>query len=102
MFENSSQRLDVIKMCEDCRVVAITEDGARSPQRLAAAQGAHHRGLSARTRGDRKQNGAIVERLHRTLDIACEIADPGRRAGHIAARLALRPAHLIDGAHWWR
>jgi ferredoxin len=27
MFENSSQRLDVIKMCEDCRVVAITEDG---------------------------------------------------------------------------
>ena len=25
MFQNSAQRLDVIKMCEDCRVVAITE-----------------------------------------------------------------------------
>src|SRR5262245_35702494 len=27
MFQNSAQRLDVIKMCEDCRVVAITEQG---------------------------------------------------------------------------
>jgi ferredoxin len=26
MFQNSAQRLDVIKMCEDCRVVAITEE----------------------------------------------------------------------------
>jgi ferredoxin len=25
MFQNSAQRLDVIKMCEDCRVVAVTE-----------------------------------------------------------------------------
>jgi ferredoxin len=25
MFENSAQRLEMIKMCEDCRVVAITE-----------------------------------------------------------------------------
>jgi ferredoxin len=25
MFQNSAERLDVIKMCEDCRVVAITE-----------------------------------------------------------------------------
>jgi hypothetical protein len=25
MFQNSAQRLDLIKMCEDCRVVAITE-----------------------------------------------------------------------------
>jgi ferredoxin len=25
MFQNSAQRLDVIKMCEDCRVTAITE-----------------------------------------------------------------------------
>src|SRR6266700_4008813 len=25
MFQNSAQRLDVIKMCEDCRVMAITE-----------------------------------------------------------------------------
>jgi NAD-dependent dihydropyrimidine dehydrogenase PreA subunit len=25
MYQNSAQRLDVIKMCEDCRVVAITE-----------------------------------------------------------------------------
>lgn len=27
MFQNSAQRLAVIKMCEDCRVVAITEQG---------------------------------------------------------------------------
>jgi ferredoxin len=27
MFQNSAQRLDVIKMCEDCRVIAITEQG---------------------------------------------------------------------------
>jgi ferredoxin len=26
MFQNSAQRLEVIKMCEDCRVVAITEE----------------------------------------------------------------------------
>ena len=25
MFQNSAQRLEVLKMCEDCRVVAITE-----------------------------------------------------------------------------
>ena len=25
MFQNSAQRLDLIKMCEDCRVVAVTE-----------------------------------------------------------------------------
>src|SRR5436190_7701823 len=27
MFPNSTQRLDVIKMCEDCRVFAITDEG---------------------------------------------------------------------------
>ena len=26
MFKNSAQRLDVIKMCEDCRVVVMTEE----------------------------------------------------------------------------
>jgi ferredoxin len=26
MFQNSAQRLEVVKMCEDCRVVAITEE----------------------------------------------------------------------------
>jgi len=25
MLQNSAQRLDVIKICEDCRVIAITE-----------------------------------------------------------------------------
>jgi hypothetical protein len=25
MFQNAAARLDVIKMCEDCRVIAITE-----------------------------------------------------------------------------
>ena len=36
MFQNSAQRLDVIKMCEDCRVIAITEqefDPYGAPQR---------------------------------------------------------------------
>ena len=39
MFQNSAQRLDVIKMCEDCRVVAITEqefDPYRDPPRPKA------------------------------------------------------------------
>ena len=27
MFENAPQRLDLIKMCEDCRVIAVTADG---------------------------------------------------------------------------
>ena len=26
MFKNSAQRLDVIKMCDDCRVAAMTEE----------------------------------------------------------------------------
>ena len=26
MFKNSAARLDVIKMCEDCRVIAMSED----------------------------------------------------------------------------
>jgi hypothetical protein len=26
MFQNSAARLDVIKMCEDCRVIAMSED----------------------------------------------------------------------------
>jgi ferredoxin len=39
MFQNSAQRLDVIKMCEDCRVVALTEqefDPYRDPARPKA------------------------------------------------------------------
>ncbi|HYZ43355.1 MAG TPA: 4Fe-4S dicluster domain-containing protein, partial [Xanthobacteraceae bacterium] len=39
MFQNSAQRLDVLKMCEDCRVVAITEqefDPYRGPPRPKA------------------------------------------------------------------
>ena len=39
MFQNSAQRLEVIKMCEDCRVVAITEqefDPYREPPRPKA------------------------------------------------------------------
>ena len=26
MFKSSAQRIDVLKMCEDCRVIAVTED----------------------------------------------------------------------------
>ena len=51
MFQNSAQRLEVIKMCEDCRVVAITEQQFDPYGAPAAAQGPHHRGLSARARG---------------------------------------------------
>ena len=39
MFQNSAQRLDVIKMCEDCRVITITEqefDPYGAPQRPKA------------------------------------------------------------------
>jgi ferredoxin len=38
MFTNSAQRLDVLKMCEDCRVIAITEqefDPHEAPARAA-------------------------------------------------------------------
>jgi len=27
MYQNSANRLEVIKMCEDCRVVVVTEEG---------------------------------------------------------------------------
>jgi len=27
MFQNAPERLDLIKMCEDCRVIAVTEAG---------------------------------------------------------------------------
>jgi hypothetical protein len=27
MYRSAGNRIDVIKMCEDCRVAAITEDG---------------------------------------------------------------------------
>jgi hypothetical protein len=27
MYQDSPSRLDVIKMCEDCRVVVVTEEG---------------------------------------------------------------------------
>jgi hypothetical protein len=26
MFQNSAQRLDLLKMCEDCRVVVVSEE----------------------------------------------------------------------------
>ena len=51
MFQNSAQRLDVIKMCEDCRVDRDDRAGVRSLRRPAASERAHHRGLSARARG---------------------------------------------------
>ena len=54
MFQgNGASALDVIKMCDDCRVAAMTEAGLRSLRRAAAPDAAHHRGLSARARGTR-------------------------------------------------
>ena len=41
MFKGSAKRLDVIKMCEDCRVTAVTRRGFRS-LRHAAPGAAHH------------------------------------------------------------
>ena len=49
-IKDSAQRLDVIKMCEDCRVAVMAEQEF-DPLRHAAPAGAHHRGLSARARG---------------------------------------------------
>ena len=50
MFKDSKKRLDVIKMCADCRVDVMAEekfDPFGAPQ---APGGAHHRRLSARAR----------------------------------------------------
>ena len=51
MYKDSKKRLDVIRMCDNCRVEAMAEeqfDPFGAPRR---APGAHHRRLSARTRG---------------------------------------------------
>ena len=50
MFKGYAQRLDVLKMCEDCRVVGHDRAGFRSVRRAGTAQSAHHRRLSARAR----------------------------------------------------
>ena len=52
MFQNSAKRLDVIKMCADCRVIAMSEEkfdpfGAPRPPGPA-----HHGRLSARAGGE--------------------------------------------------
>ena len=52
MFANSKKRLDVIKMCADCRVSAMAEekfDPFAGPKR---PNGAHHRRLPARARAE--------------------------------------------------
>ena len=52
--------LDILRMCDDCRVIAVTEAGFRSLRRPAAPAPAHHRGLSARARGTRAQGRGVA------------------------------------------
>ena len=115
MFKDSKKRLDVIKMCADCRVNAMAEEnfdpfaGPRPPGR------AHHRRLSARARSGKAQarirrQSKNPDRSHRyamatsaalkrirtgTLGNRLRGKRAGRRrAGHPSARLALRSARL--------
>ena len=48
MFQNSAKRLDVIKMCADCRVIAMTEENFDPFGAPARPEPAHHGRLSAR------------------------------------------------------
>ena len=52
MFKNSKQRLDVIKMCAECRVNVMAEETIRPLRRTQASGRAHHRRLSARARAE--------------------------------------------------
>ena len=48
MFKGSAQRLDVLKMCEDCRVIAVTEENLDPYGAPAAPRPEDDGGLSAR------------------------------------------------------
>ena len=59
MFQNSAKRLDVIKMCADCRVDRDDRGELRSVRRARAAEAAHHGGLSARARREGRGLGSF-------------------------------------------
>ena len=88
MFQNSAQRLDVIKMCEDCRVMAITEqefdpyaappDPRRARPKITCAS-ATSRSAPASPRPERHamNQRAVLKRVRTSLlDIACEESGP--------------------------
>ena len=63
MFKGQAQRLEVLKMCEDCRVFAVTDAEKFDPygKHPGAAEAAHHRRLPARAReegSDRRRDRA--------------------------------------------
>ena len=64
MFKGHAERLNVLKMCEDCRVFAVTEQALRSLWRRhsRAAQAAHRRRLSARGAGEGAELISLVSR----------------------------------------
>ena len=57
MFKGSAQRLDVIKMCEDCRVGGDGGDRLRSLRRAAAAARAPPRIICASARTKQRGEG---------------------------------------------
>ena len=56
MYPGSSRRLDVIRMCDDCRVAAVTEEGF-DPYGPQSQVRPHHGRLSARARGADEYGG---------------------------------------------
>ena len=63
----TAKRLDVLKMCEDCRVIAVTEERFRSLRRAGAGKPAHDRRLPARARGAGAKGRDVRELLRRLL-----------------------------------
>ena len=87
-----AERLDIIKMCEDCRVVAISEQ-QRPLRRAGAAEAAYDRGLFARARNAIGRTRRTHERcnmppvLKRVRTKVLEIAYGERPAGGIPVLL---------------
>ncbi len=61
MFKDSKKRLDMVKMCADCRVAAAMEESFDPFAGAAAAHRAHHRRLPARA-GRARTEGREAER----------------------------------------
>ena len=87
MYKDAPRRLDVIKMCDDCRVAVVSEqdfDPYGSPPRAPVA---HDRGLSARARGSqekvegRKLSAQGCVAFSRNLTSAARSSAPTRCSG---------------------
>ena len=83
MFQNSAKRLDVIKMCADCRVIAMTEENFDPFAAPRAARSAHHGRLSARSarQKGRRVSHLFVARARKSVSALRSAAEPMRCSG---------------------